>query len=68
MFPGYAPFSKPTHAFLEIPSCFELGICHRLDRDLGQRMADQGAQMLREAAEGVIAALDESGLVRKVRV
>lgn len=52
------PFSKSPHAFFQISPRFELGIRHRLDRDLGaQGMTDEGANVIGKSAECVVAAL-----------
>lgn len=51
------PFSEPSHAFLQVSTSFELRICHRLDRKLWEGMTDEGANVIWESAERVIAAL-----------
>ena len=55
--PKNEPFSKSSHASFQISASFELRIRHRLDRNFGEGMADQGADVLWECAERVIAAL-----------
>lgn len=51
------PFSESSYASFQISASFELRIRYRLDRNLGEGMADQGADVLWECAERVITAL-----------
>lgn len=52
------PFSKSAYAFFQIASSIEFGICDGVHGDLGQRMADENAQVLGEIAEGIVVAFE----------
>lgn len=51
------PFSESSHAFFQVSAGVELGICDRLDGNFWEGMTDEGADVVRKSAEGVIAAL-----------
>lgn len=51
------PVSESTHALCQIAPRLELGVDDGSDLDLGQRMAQEGAEMVGEASKGVVSSL-----------
>ena len=51
------PFSKASHAILELGSCFEPWVGYGDDIDMRKRMADKRLEVLREGAKGVVTSL-----------
>ena len=58
LFMTSVPFSKSPYALGEITSSLKGRICLCGDRDLGQGIANECTQMLREAPESIVVALE----------
>ena len=54
---GSVPFSESSDAFFQVSSRFIFGIYHHLNGDIGQRMSDEGSNVLRELAECIVTSL-----------
>lgn len=56
---GVKPFSEPADAVFQVTSCFEFRVSDCYNGNIRESMAKQGAQVLGEAAEGIVAALEK---------
>ena len=62
------PVSKSAHTFLQGSSGLESGIYQKPNVQLGERMLDEGRDVVRKGSEGCIATLSDQQMKEDIRV